>query len=105
MISTSVVTALSLSLVSVLGISSVSHAEGDAPLVLITQPELGSYITIDNYEEFTVSGFCSENGRSVSMTSPRFGSATCVNNAWSFDFDVSNIYDGDLTFTAEHTNS
>jgi hypothetical protein len=76
-----------------------------APLVLFTSPDEGSFVTTANYEEFTVSGFCSENGRLVFIGGAKSATITCSGNVWSATFDVSFLFDGELKFTANHTNA
>lgn len=75
-----------------------------APVVLITSPDENTYITTANYEEFTLTGFCSENGRPVTLSGPRLLTTTCSANAWTITQDMSFFFDATYTFTASHSS-
>lgn len=94
--------------------SSLQQTDLAAPtagaLVLITAPAVGSYINLSNYMNFTLSGFCSTDGGTVSVqvgdvnSGFDFGTAICAANAWAVPLDVSFIFDGPVTFTVNYVD-
>lgn len=73
------------------------------PTVAIT-----TYPAINNANEatYTVSGSCSENTRSVTVSIGGIGATpTCTSLAWSATVDATSLSDGPITITADHTDS
>lgn len=74
------------------------------PTATITTPT-GSYINQSDASSFHISGTCSENGRPVNLTSPITASQTCSGGAWATVLNITNLADGNKTFTIEHTDA
>ncbi|MBS1961380.1 MAG: LamG domain-containing protein [Bdellovibrionales bacterium] len=79
--------------------------DGIAPTVAFSLPAANSYVTTANMAAFTVSGTCSENGRTVSLSGPATASVTCAAHAWSKSFDLSALGEGTFTFYADTTDA
>ncbi|MCM2277184.1 MAG: hypothetical protein NDJ89_03845 [Oligoflexia bacterium] len=75
--------------------------------VAISSPTSSGFITNANKAAFTVSGTCSEEGRTVTVASSGVTSATpsCSSGAWSTTLDFSSVADGAITITANHSNT
>ncbi|MBS1963263.1 MAG: hypothetical protein JST04_13695 [Bdellovibrionales bacterium] len=71
------------------------------PTVFITSPAAGTAINLANQSSFTVSGTCSENGRTVSISGALTSSATCTAGAWSANLDFTSVADGAVTIRAD----
>jgi len=73
------------------------------PTVAITSSPL---INNANRTAYTVSGTCSENTRTVSVTvGSASGAPTCTTNAWTLTLDVTAVADGaSVSITANHTD-
>ncbi len=82
--------------------SALSLAQDVAPLLSIETPPVGTFITTANFETFTVTGFCGYEGGTVTLqtTFPVIGTSICSGGTWSIELDVSFVFDGVLTFTA-----
>jgi hypothetical protein len=75
------------------------------PTVAITSPAAASYINSATAAAFTLSGTCSENTRTVSISGPTTATATCTTGAWSTVLDLSLTGDGALTLRADLTDA
>ncbi len=76
-----------------------------APTVLVTSPAANSIINIASQNSYTVSGTCSENTRTISITGDATGSATCTGLAWSVALNFGSAAAGTVTITAAHTDA
>lgn len=72
--------------------------------VAFSTPSAGAYILPGDIAAFTITGTCSENGRTVAIAGPVSANPTCTAGSWSATVDVSAIPDGLLTFTADHSD-
>ncbi len=86
--------------------SNATRVDLSAPSVAISAPVAGSYVSIaTNSASFAVSGSCSENGRSVTLSvngsaAPSFVGGTCSSGLWSAGFSTLGFADGALTLQA-----
>ncbi|MBS1963193.1 MAG: hypothetical protein JST04_13335 [Bdellovibrionales bacterium] len=71
------------------------------PSVTISSPVAGTLIGSATQASFAISGSCSENGRSVSLSGSATGSATCTAGAWSTTLDFTAAADGPVTVYAD----
>lgn len=104
----SLLSALALSACGVSGkrsSDSDTFAQALAPLLSIDAPIEGTFITVANYETFTLSGSCGYDGGTVTAQTdgPVIESTVCAGNTWSIPMDVSFVFDGLLTFNVTHT--
>jgi hypothetical protein len=76
-----------------------------APTLAITTPAAGAYVTIATASSFAISGTCSENGRTVTLSGAGSGTAPCAGGAWSTAINVSGATDGMITVMADLTDS
>ena len=83
------------------------------PSLSIAVPTGGAFIFSGNVTAFTMSGSCSEAGRDVSYfvndenggTAEISGTVSCTGaNDFSTSLDLSSLEDGNITFTASHTD-
>lgn len=78
-----------------------------APTVAITSPAANSYANASNYTAWTVSGTCSENGRTVSISAGGgavTASPACSGGAWTTNLNLTAISDGAFTVLADHSD-
>ncbi len=75
-----------------------------APAMAITAPAANSYINISNVGTFTISGTCSENTQTVSITGAATGTATCASGIWSASLNFSAASDGTVSITTTHSD-
>ncbi|WP_413586783.1 hypothetical protein [Bdellovibrio sp. HCB274] len=73
-----------------------------APTLSITSPLAGAFVTSSNVAAFTISGSCSENARSITLTGPNSFTATTTCNGTSFSaiLNVGVIAQGDFQLDA-----
>ncbi|WP_413577785.1 hypothetical protein ACLVWU_04930 [Bdellovibrio sp. HCB290] len=73
-----------------------------APTLSITSPLAGAFVTSANVSAFTISGSCSENARSITLTGPNSFTATTTCNGTSFSaiLNVGVIAQGDFQLDA-----
>ncbi|EQC50842.1 putative lipoprotein [Bacteriovorax sp. DB6_IX] len=85
--------------------------DSTAPVVAITSPSSGSTVNAGNFNNFTVSGTCSEDITTVqySATGGDAGTTTCSGGTYSFDIDYTSAANGavsvDITHIDEAGNS
>ncbi|MEK2690355.1 RCC1 domain-containing protein [Bdellovibrio sp. GT3] len=72
------------------------------PTVSITSPIASSYVNSANVAAFTISGACSENGRSITITGPSSftSTATCSGSAFSAILNLSSLAQGSFQLDA-----
>lgn len=74
--------------------ASIAH-DNVAPAVSITTPSEGAVISSGNQSSYTVSGTCSENGRSVTVGLGGITSSpTCANNAFTTNLNLGALNNG-----------
>lgn len=71
------------------------------PALAITAPAAASYVSSANVTAFAVSGTCSENGRTISISGTVTGSTVCAAGAWSINLDFSAASEGAVTVQAD----
>ncbi|MCB0420814.1 MAG: hypothetical protein KDD61_07450 [Bdellovibrionales bacterium] len=86
-----------------------------APTVAISAPIATDYINNGNASSFTVTGSCSENGQSVTVSADdtNGGTAavipgtqpTCTAGSYSVNLDLSSLDDDTITITADHSDA
>jgi hypothetical protein len=76
-----------------------------APTVAITSPAAGSALNAAGMAAFTLSGTCSENGQSVSVTGAASATVTCAAGAFTHDFDLTALAEGSFSFYADHSDA
>jgi hypothetical protein len=92
--------------------TSVTKTNGfgyNMPTVSITSPLANSYITALNMANFTLTGNCSENGRSVVISALGIPSTmiSCASNGWTANLNLTNatVSGGQVTIAVSHSNS
>ena len=74
-----------------------------APTVAITAPAV---INNANKSSYSVSGTCSENSRTVSVSVGGVAATpTCTGTSWTTTVDVSGVADGSISITANHSDA
>lgn len=81
--------------------------DATVPTVAIGSPVGTDYITNANKAAFTVSGSCSESGRTVSVSATGGVTATpnCSGTSWTTSLNLSAVSDGSITITADHQDA
>ncbi|MCO4753200.1 MAG: hypothetical protein KC478_01895 [Bacteriovoracaceae bacterium] len=72
-----------------------------APTVSITSPSGGSFINQANESSITISGNCSEDGQSVSLSGDISASTSCSSGVFSHTFDASSLGEGAVSILAD----
>lgn len=75
------------------------------PVSVTLDNAAGSFITTSNQGALTISGTCSENGRTVSLTGSITASATCNSGSYSTVLNMTALANGNITITATHANT
>jgi hypothetical protein len=75
-------------------------------LVSITTPTLLEYVNSNNKASFSVAGTCSENGRPVHVAASGglTSNPTCILGSWSTTLDFTNLPDGSVSISADHSS-
>lgn len=79
--------------------------DATAPTVAITVPAAnGTVLQSSQLASVTISGTCSENGLTVSVSGAASGSATCTSGTFGISFNLSSLADGVMSFVASQTD-
>ncbi|WP_413294810.1 hypothetical protein ACLSU7_06825 [Bdellovibrio sp. HCB185ZH] len=72
------------------------------PIIAITSPIAGSYVNGANLTAFTISGSCTENGRSITITGPSSftSTTTCSGTSFSAILDLTSLAQGSFQLGA-----
>jgi hypothetical protein len=73
-----------------------------SPTVAITST---TAVNRNNRASYAVTGTCSEDGRTISITGTSIAQAICTSGAFSTSVDLSGVSDGTLTFNADLTDA
>ena len=76
-----------------------------APVLTISTPLAASYINGSQAVSVTISGTCSENGRSVAITGSVTASTTCTSGNYTVAVNYSAISDGAISIIVNHDNA
>jgi hypothetical protein len=77
-----------------------------APTLAITAPTNGSYVNLSNQSNLSLTGTCSEEGRTLNFTAgAATASATCSAGAFSAIMDLSALADGAVSLSASLTDA
>ncbi len=76
-----------------------------APTLTISSPTNGAIVNTANQATFTVSGTCSEAGRTVSISGAASGSDVCTAGSFSVSVDLTPAAVGALSLTASHADA
>lgn len=80
----------------------VINYDSVAPTLAVTAPTGGAYVNLSNVAALTVTGTCSENGRSVSLAVGAVSTtASCTSGAFTTTMDLQSLSDGALTLVAD----
>ncbi len=75
-----------------------------APTAAISSPSANSYINVGNVASYSVSGSCSEETRSITITGDANGTATCTSGAWTTVLNFTSATEGTVNITATHAD-
>lgn len=82
------------------GSTAASGPADGAGAIAITSPAANSYVNSANAGAFVVSGTCSGEGRTITLSGAASGSATCTNSSWSATLDLTASAQGNFTLNA-----
>jgi hypothetical protein len=71
------------------------------PTVAFTAPAAGSFVNSVNVASYAVSGACSENGRTVTISGAATGTATCSAGAWTTNLNFTAAASGAVLISAD----
>lgn len=83
--------------------SSIVH-DTMAPAVAITSPAVNSIVSSANQNAFSVSGTCSEEGRTVTISGAGSGSTSCSSGIWSTNVNLTSAGQGAITLNISHSD-
>lgn len=83
--------------------SSIVH-DTMAPSVAITSPAANSVVSSANQNAFGVSGTCSEEGRTVTISGAGSGSALCAGGIWSANVNLTSAAQGSITLSISQSD-
>jgi hypothetical protein len=75
------------------------------PTVAIVSPAANSYINLANVASFTVTGSCSESGRTVVITGGASATVTCTAGAWTANLDFTSAAAGAVTINTNQSDA
>jgi heat shock protein HslJ len=78
--------------------------DSSVPTVSFNTPAAGAYANISNFAAFTVDGFCSVNGQTVTISGAASASPVCAGGTWTTTLNLTAVSEGAFVLRADLTN-